>query len=121
MISGLKVINIGNDCVTSHFCVSSLVKQFQGRYKSYSRVSMSTIKRTFFQKEDHLLRLDAVMRMVARAISEKDPSKICLVDFVPNLKWMLSNPNFVKDCHAEFKEFEEKVIEKCCSVFLSCF
>ena len=29
MISGLQVIEIGNDCVTLQFCVSAVVKRYQ--------------------------------------------------------------------------------------------
>jgi len=67
-----------------------------------------------------LLRLDSVLRMVARAITECDHERVILVDMMPNLKWMISNKNFVKECAKEFKDFEEKVgsephkqLEKC--------
>lgn len=46
--------------------------------------------------------------MVSRALTESK-GNFFIVDLMPNLKWMLNNPLFIKECSEEFKFFQEKV------------
>ena len=61
------------------------------------------------QKEQELLKLAEVLKMLIRRLDAVDKDRFCIVDFMPNLKWMLSNPTFIKECINEFRFFEEKV------------
>ncbi|XP_053383974.1 uncharacterized protein LOC123536359 isoform X2 [Mercenaria mercenaria] len=63
---------------------------------------------SLLKQEESFLRLDAVLRMVSRALKEHDKSKFFIVDLMPNLKWMLNNPMFIKECAEEFRVFEEQ-------------
>lgn len=62
---------------------------------------------SMLKQEESFLRLDAVLRMVSRTLTESKAS-FFIVDVMPNLKWMLNNPLFIKECTEEFKFFEEK-------------
>ncbi|XP_052245081.1 uncharacterized protein LOC127854107 isoform X3 [Dreissena polymorpha] len=60
------------------------------------------------KSQDGLLRLDGVLRMVSKAISQCNQNKIILVDLMPNLTWMLRNKNFIKECSLEFTNFQDQ-------------
>ncbi|VDI44635.1 uncharacterized protein LOC143082517 [Mytilus galloprovincialis] len=58
--------------------------------------------------QPELLRLDVVLKWVAKALTEMDKDKTILVDWMPNLKYMQMVSTFVKDCNHEFRFFEDK-------------
>ena len=61
------------------------------------------------QEDSSQLTLHWVLELIEEEIL-KYPGDTVLVDIVPNLKFLLRVPTFVKACDKEMKEFEEKVI-----------
>lgn len=59
------------------------------------------------QTEPELLRLDIVMKAIAKKL-QSSSDKFYVIDFMPNLKWLLGNNCFIKECINEFRVFEEK-------------
>ncbi|XP_052801544.1 uncharacterized protein LOC128232175 [Mya arenaria] len=96
-VFGMEVINVEN------VIISNLAKKVENPDPG----KIVNMVKDLLTKEDHLLRLDSVLRMVGRAIGECDPNKVILVDLMPNLKWMLNNKHFIKECEEEFRQLEE--------------
>ena len=63
----------------------------------------------FSQTQPELLRLDAVVKAICKKLQGLNQDRLYVVDFMPNLKWLLSNTCFIKDCTNEFRVLEEKV------------
>ena len=63
---------------------------------------------TLLQEDSSQLTLHWVLDLIEEEIA-KYPGDTVLVDIVPNLKFLLRVPTFVKSCVKEMKEFEEKV------------
>ncbi|WAR01751.1 SANT-like protein [Mya arenaria] len=90
-VFGMEVINVEN------VIISNLAKKVENPDPG----KIVNMVKDLLTKEDHLLRLDSVLRMVGRAIGECDPNKVILVDLMPNLKWMLNNKHFIKECEED--------------------
>lgn len=58
--------------------------------------------------QPEILRLDLVLRWVAKYIDGMPKDQTILVDWMPNLKFLISAATFVKECNNEFRFFEEK-------------
>ena len=76
------------------------------------RYNVYTIKYVLFlQTQPEILRLDLVLRWVAKYIDGMPKDQTILVDWMPNLKFLISAATFVKECNNEFRFFEEKVLQ----------
>ena len=62
-----------------------------------------------FQTEPDILRLDMVMKSIVKKLQQLSPDRFYVIDFMPNLKWLLGNNYFIKECNTEFRSFESKV------------
>ena len=50
-----------------------------------------------------------VMKAIIKKLQQGSAERFYVIDFMPNLKWLLGNNYFIKDCTTEFRVFEEKV------------
>lgn len=97
-VFGMEIINVEN----------ILLDNLSKNVENIDPLNFIPMIQNLLKTEEHLIKLDTVLRNVGRAIKDVDISKFCVVDIMPNLKWMLSNPLFIKECSSEFKAFEEK-------------
>ena len=67
------------------------------------------------KKEPSHVQLDWVLRLMQHIV-ESDPDQIFIVDFVPNLKWLVRDEFLCKECDSELASFEQKVRTIICSV-----
>ena len=49
------------------------------------------------------------MKAIVKKLQGMNQDRFYVIDFMPNLKWLLGNSCFIKDCTNEFRVFEEKV------------
>lgn len=97
-VFGMEIINVEN------IILQNLSKKVENPDPS----NIVLMIQSLLKREESFLRLDAVLRMVNRALLEKNKAKFFIIDLMPNLKWMLNNPMFIKECSEEFRTFEEK-------------
>lgn len=97
-VFGMEIINVEN------LILENLAK----KVKDPDPNRIVPMIQSLLKQEESFLRLDAVLRMVSRALLAHDKTKFFIVDLMPNLKWMLNNPMFIKECADDFKTFEEK-------------
>lgn len=58
------------------------------------------------KNQPEILRLDTVLKWLTSALNEMDKDQTIIVDFFPNLKFLISSSTFVKECQHEFRFFE---------------
>lgn len=64
------------------------------------------------QNDPNHVSVEWVLQMTEKRIEQcSDPSATFLIDFIPNLKYMLRLEPFLKDCSDDMERFEEKVSE----------
>ena len=49
------------------------------------------------------------MKSIVKKLQQLSPDRFYVIDFMPNLKWLLGNNYFIKECNTEFRSFESKV------------
>ena len=63
-----------------------------------------------FQNDPSHVTIEWVLQMVERRIERhNNPAATYLIDFIPNLKYMLKLEPLLKDCTRHMEAFEEKV------------
>ncbi|KAL5006691.1 hypothetical protein ScPMuIL_015497 [Solemya velum] len=95
---GFKLINVEN----------MIQEEFSKQLEDPDPEKLTMAVHQMIKNEPDILRLNWVMRKMVYMLDEMDQNQVYLIDFMPNLKFLLNNDTFIKDCSTDFRFFESK-------------